>query len=490
MTEAVDVFGDGRAVLYQGDCLAVQPTLPAGSVQCVVTSPPYWGLRVYGTAPQTWGGRPDCEHQWTRAYGGMGPGNKTIREHSLQDRQSLKRSETYSNTCTKCGAWRGELGNEPTPALYVEHIVQVFREVRRVLRDDGTLWLNLGDSYAGSGKGQTKHGTLAGYKQATNAGSLTGAMAYVGNGLKPKDLVGIPWRVAFALQADGWYLRQDIIWAKPNPMPESVTDRCTKAHEYVFLLTKKRRYFYDAEAVKERVAASTVKRVALAESRKGEAEADKQSTGGRAYKRCASAAVSVDRYEHGSDHLVCAPNGDGRNRRSVWTIPTEAFPGSHFAVFPTALVEPCILAGTSAKGCCPKCGKPWERVVGKTGERDASAKGSRFDAGKTAARDGGDRTQAGERFVSRTLGWRPACGCESAIRNPQSAIPCVVLDPFAGSGTVGAVALPLGRHFIGIELNPEYVQMAADRIKRAAAPATAVLPKVADAPLFGGEARP
>jgi len=293
--------------------------IPDGSVQTCVTSPPYWGLRDYG-----------------------------------HDRQ---------------------IGLELTPEQYVAELVEVFREVRRVLADDGTLWLNLGDSYAGSGKGAwgsresaeaNRHSIRETYIPTRAQSPLAGVVPV---GLKPKDLVGIPWRVAFALQADGWWLRQDIIWAKPNPMPESVTDRCTKSHEYLFLLTKAARYFYDIEPIREPV------------NPQGQ-----QISGASMSERGAHVLTEGSRKQ--PEHIYDEPKG--ANRRSVWRINTKPFHGAHFAVMPTALAEPCVLAG------------------------------SRF----------GD----------------------------------IVLDPFTGSGTVAVVALRHNRHFVGIELNPEYAAIAKNRI--------------------------
>ncbi len=280
--------------LHNGDCLDVLATLPEKSVHCCVTSPPYFGLRDYG--------------------------------HESQ------------------------IGLEETPEAYVAKLVAVFREVRRVLRDDGTLWLNLGDSYAGgkTGRDDADRGTrhTDGRNPLTQGEWKTpqGKSRPVPHGLKPKDLIGIPWMVAFALRADGWWLRQEIIWNKPNPMPESVTDRCTKAHEDVFLLSKSARYYFDNEAISE-------------------------------------PAVGVDSRTAG--------NGK-RNRRSVWTVATSPYKGAHFATYPPKLIEPCILAG------CPVGG--------------------------------------------------------------------VVLDPFMGSGTTLAVAVQHGRNGIGIELNPEYLELAKKRI--------------------------
>ena len=291
-----------------GDCLAVLRTLPDGFVQTCVTSPPYFGLRDYGHA--------------------------------------------------------GQIGLEATPQAFVDKLVEVFREVRRVLKDDGTLWLNLGDSYAANRGRQVPSTLMNG--DATNAAQAGAGVGMVARdfGLKPKDLIGIPWMVAFALRADGWWLRQDIIWHKPNPMPESVTDRCTKSHEYVFLLSKSPSYFYDHEAIKE--PAESSERPSVARGGFGGKTAD--LVGREAFR-----AVT-----------------DTRNKRSVWTVATKPYGGAHFAVFPTELIEPCVLAGS-----------------------------------------------------------RPGD---------------IVLDPFFGSGTSGAVAQALGRRFLGIELNEAYVALQAQRL--------------------------
>jgi DNA modification methylase len=248
------------------------------SIQSCVTSPPYWGLRDYG--------------------------------HD------------------------GQIGLEQTPDEYIAEMVAVFREVRRVLKEDGVLWLNLGDSYKPSGNGSTKKGLNERYfgkqfqsdKQGADEGHVDRSRL-LSPGLKPKDLVGIPWRVAFALQADGWWLRQDIIWHKPNPMPESVTDRCTKSHEYLFLLTKSAKYYFDNEAIKEDAKWSSDKRAGAGRLTYNGKRQGTNGTGQEAF-------VSIV---------------DKRNRRSVWTIPTKPFRGAHFAVMPEALVEPCILA-TSREG--------------------------------------------------------------------------------------------------------------------------------------------
>lgn len=368
--------------ILNGDVLECLRSLPDCSVQCVVTSPPYWGLRDYGV--------------------------------------------------------EGQIGLEPTPEEHVERMVEVFREVRRVLRDDGTLWLNYGDCYYTGGRGSPDADANRikdpNSMQASHSANAIGCAANRRDikGMKPKDLVGMPWRVAFALQAGGWYLRSDIIWSKPNPMPESVTDRPTKSHEYVFLLTKRPRYFYDADAIREA-----------------------QNWVGGAGNRNYRAWSENGREAEGQSNR---PNPAGRNRRTVWEIPTQPTPEAHFATFPEALVEPCIKAGTSARGACPECGAPWRRVTergentGKNGRYDASETTLRNDAAKHSGR-------IGETPV-HMVGWQPSCTC-----GREETVPCVVLDPFGGSGTVAKVARDLGRSSILIEINPEYVQIAKKRLR-------------------------
>ena len=289
--------------IIPGDCIESMRTLPDASVHCCVTSPPYWGLRDYG--------------------------------HD------------------------GQIGLESTPEAYVARMVEVFREVRRVLREDGTLWLNLGDSY--NNAGSSKNGTGLDGKQrggATGAGGECGYKkrdlrhALKGSGVKHKDLCGIPWRVAFALQADGWWLRQDIIWHKPNPMPESVRDRCTKAHEYVFLLTKSERYYYDNDAIREPIKQHAAR--GLIEARNLTMSAKEQERARMAHEVWGSNQMSRPTHAmfQGYDEVK------GANRRSVWTVTTKPYSGAHFAVMPADLVEPCIKAG------CPEGGTVLDPFAG------------------------------------------------------------------------------------------------------------------------------
>lgn len=285
-------------MILEGDCLEKLKELPDGIVDCCVTSPPYYGLRDYGTG--TWvGGDPNCNHE-----------------------------EAKYSICPRCGAVREDMqiGLEDTPEEYVEKLVSVFREVRRVLKDDGTLWLNIGDSYSGSGRGPA--GNLDKVNDPRNMTNSQSNKPIVPFGCKPKDLIGIPWMLAFALRNDGWYLRQDIIWAKPNPMPESVKDRCTKSHEYLFLLSKHQKYYFDHEAIQEDAVTEPAVRDKNAEGYQADyAKGNRFSPGAR----------------------VFGENGK-RNKRDVWLIPVQALREEHFATYPEKLVEPCVLAGSKIGG--------------------------------------------------------------------------------------------------------------------------------------------
>jgi len=307
-----------------GDVLTELRKLPDESIHCCVTSPPYWGLRDYGTAKWE-GGDLECEHKVGRATRGGLTQFQANNKGSFGD-EAIRQGEC----CPHCGAIRidSQLGLERTPEEYVARMVEVFREVRRVLRKDGTLWLNLGDSYnANQG---------AGFDTNKDGGSRKAAAASprIKWG-KPKDLVGIPWRVAFALQADGWWLRQDIIWAKPNPMPESVRDRCTKAHEYIFLLAKSAKYYYDAEAVKEPLESSPLQN-------KWQRERPDGMKGLRLSPMPGDKRITVGGR--------CGGNVAGRNLRSVWTVTTKPFKEAHFATFPPEIPELCIKAGCPLGG--------------------------------------------------------------------------------------------------------------------------------------------
>lgn len=413
--------------LYLGDVLARLRDLPSGSVHCVVTSPPYWGLRDYGTG--TWeGGDPTCDHVEKKTTNGI---SASPLLNPTGERFTSKPPLPFKGACGKCGAIRTDqqLGSEASPEEYVTRMVEVFREVRRVLRDDGTCWLNLGDSYGqNNGKGFDTNQDGGGRK-AMYAGQTARSTLPSGN------LVGVPWRVALALQADGWILRQDLIWHKPSPMPESVRNRCTKAHEYVFLLAKRSGYYYDAEAIKEEGPGSN--------------------------PRGDNAAHIKERGDNG--RILLGESGPRlSNRRSVWKIASQGYPGAHFATFPPALIEPMIKAGTSERGCCPHCESPWVRVTKEkklTRERPnayVKRQPETFE-GMSTAPNGAAGVEVS------TIGWAPGCSCGIP---EEECIGCVVLDPFVGSGTTCAVSLGLGRRSVGIDLSEEYLKKnAIDRIE-------------------------
>jgi DNA modification methylase len=495
-----------------GDCREVMRSWPDGCIDCVVTSPPYWGLRNYKIRPVVWTKSENlefriekCEHEWgeiiTDRVDETGfDRNRRGLNRAAEITDGNPRTATTDNPpvskqsqfCRKCGAWLGCLGLEPSIELYVSHIVEVFREVRRLLKPWGTLWLNIGDSYAGSGKSSGQEKFLGGDKQKTNSGSLVTFKTPIG-GLKPKDLCMIPARVALALQLDGWWLRQDIIWAKPNPMPESCRDRCTKSHEYVFLLTKSGEAQYWTNEKTGRLSSVQPAGTKGIEGEDWEWRVCPFCKGAgfnHNSKRCIKGQVKYSfweghdyyfdqeaikeesegghpgrkdgklspRYETGIEKEFNNRAGSlkqtylaqSRNRRSVWTITTQPTPEAHFATFPEKLVEPCIMAGTSEKGCCPKCGRPRERIVSKN--RVATR------AGLSQKTEGLNYDTERHCTETSTLGWTD-CGCQPvpARREQPATSNCIVLDPFIGSGTTGKVALRLGRDFVGIEISEKYV---------------------------------
>lgn len=420
--------------LLAGDVVEVLKTLPDKSVHACICSPPFYGLRDYGTA--SWeGGRPDCQH--------------TIRQKDRDNKAASKVSGRVSrgkrDVCLHCGAIRidQQIGLEESPELYVARLVEVFREVRRVLRDDGTLWLNLGDSYwAGKGKnGSSKARATAkerGYQQSRGTVQVETKVTDGRHAVfKPKDLMLIPARVAIALVEDGWYLRQDIIWYAPNKKPESVRDRPTLSHEHIFLFAKQRYYYYDNEAVKVEGAGT------LPWGNKRNFKMNDNGAQGQHGKSSMFSGGTREEY-------INKWYSGKVQRRSVWTVPTKPYKGAHHAPWPEALVEPMLLASTSAKGCCPACGAPWRRITEKENPPHDGETDSTYAKGTAA----GER---GEEYVDRTItvGWGTSCKCGGDLEP----VPCTVIDIFVGSGTTGAVAIKHGRSFIGIDLNPEYIEL-------------------------------
>jgi len=528
-------YSDGQATLYRGDCREVLRELPAASVQCVVTSPPYWAQRNYGLGEWV-GGDPDCDHERNTTGDGPKQTGASVSSHAA--------AADRLGAC-RCGATLVStgIGLEPTPQAWIAAMVDVMRGVRRVLRDDGVCWLNLGDKYAGSGGagGDYNEGGLKAKAAGTGPRASPvrrpsrtadhGGWCNESNqivrlppiGFAAKNLLLLPHRLAIALQEDGWIVRQDIVWAKPAPMPESCTDRPTRAHEYIFLLSKQGRYFYDADAVRE--------------------PGSLNSHGGGQIHPGRYTFMS-GRNDRNSDFNRGIPAGEaGRNLRSVWTMSSEPFDMemcehcgmiydgaayrrlargatvrciaevdngnrcggtswtvldgtmmcdacgtvytlaeakqlpkaprcrkcgrddswmSHYAIFPSELPRRCILAGTSEKGCCPECGAPWERVVKRDRTFESgSGRSGNMPVGKNGSgMQGGGETldvRRGPTVTTLTTSWRPTCDHDA------EPVPCVVLDPFAGTGTTLKVAKALGRHAVGIELSKGYCKMAEKR---------------------------
>lgn len=378
--------------ILTGDCRDTLRTLSDKSVHCCITSPPYYGLRSY-----------------------------------LPNGHADKRRE---------------IGAEKTPDQYIENLVDVFREVRRVLRDDGTLWVVIGDCYArvggigAPGKSSRVGNTKSGEQHRNCAPPA---------GVKNKDLIGIPWMLAFALRMDGWYLRSDIVWEKPNAMPESVTDRPTRSHEYVFLLSKSPKYFYDIDAIREPHTMKPQRRLSPVENRSSFGERQPHTEAGYRTRD----DVGVDGHP------------SGRNKRSVWSVNTKPFIGAHFATFPTKLVEPMVLASTSEMGACASCGAPWTRKTIKSKTPDRPGRIQNRDGDREShGKDG----RSGSRFSVHveTVGWKPSCKC-NVDEMVSCTVPCTVLDPFGGSGTVAEVAVANGRSAVICELNTEYIGLVKQR---------------------------
>ena len=414
-----------------GNALDTLKKIPSESINTCITSPPYWGLRDYGTAEWV-GGDPNCPHmRTTKISKDTSTGHKAMFEQG-----NVVGDAIYKNECPKCGAIRKDkqLGLEDTPEEFVNNLVEVFREVKRVLRDDGTVWLNLGDSYSSGGRTTTVNQTLRGVKDYGVQRPKTNS------NIKPKDLIGIPWRVAFALQEDGWYLRQDIIWHKPNPMPESVTDRCTKAHEYIFLLSKSPKYYFDNEAIKD------------------DAKFPDGPTAAHAIQKGVGDPKMLTR--NGLHKIGAIPKS---NKRSVWTITTKPFTEAHFATFPKDLIEPCVLAGCPEK-VCVDCNTPYVRQVEskriKRNELPKDDSRYRPNIYEGSYKEINGKADAGY-TETKDLGLQKQCDCKTNETKSGT-----VLDPFGGSGTTGVVAVAHNRDAILCELNKDYVNIMEKRLDR------------------------
>ena len=427
----------------QGDVLDKLKELDNNSIDCVVTSPPYWGLRDYGTASYD-GGDPNCQHTITDGI----VDNKNNKLIERPDRASDKKN------CVKCGAKRidKQLGLEPTYQEHIQNIVELFRAMKPKLKDSATVWLNYGDSYAATVNG-TKVKDMKKNLQKNrikNKGKTNGVyddrgfidkpFSTIQGSLKPKDLVMVPNRIAIALQDDGWWIRSEIIWHKPNPMPESTKDRPTSAHEKIWLITKNKKYYYDADAIRE----------PTTDSYKGKR--------GLVKKRNKTQSAMQDRVFN----IPYRPSNT-KNKRNVWTITTKPCKEAHFATFPKDLIEPCIKAGCPEK-VCVECGTPYKKNYNRKrirrDELDPADHRYRPNKYKGAYEEINGKGDAGYQS-SEFIGFEKDCNCKTDKFESG-----VVLDPFGGSGTTGIVAQSLNRKSIMIELNPEYIKIAKKRIEK------------------------
>lgn len=397
-----------------------------------------------------WGGNPECEHEWAETVDGAEGYTSRKRWQHGETRESnpegWSREVRKYSWCRRCGAWRGALGLEPHPNLFINHLVEICREIRRVLKPSGTFFLNLGDTYYG---GPYRGSETIGTHRKEVAPPFKGPPKNLrSNWLQPKQLLGLPWRVVVALQNDGWILRNAVVWAKPNPMPSSVKDRLATTYEFVFLLVKARRYWFDLDAIRVPQMESSLERYPINKRHK---TSHKKINGG-----------PKDRGDGFNKYIMSKGiqlDPRGKNPGDVWTIPTAPFPGAHFATFPPRLIEPIVKAGCPAQ-VCRRCGKPRTRITKPTENYKKyldSIKGL----------PSGNLTEGYAYYKSKTksttaeyetVGWSD-CGCNAGWE------PGVVLDPFAGSGTVGQVARRLRRRFILIEIKPEYCEMAERRVR-------------------------
>ena len=432
--------------ILTGNCLDKIKELEDNSIDCVVSSPPYFGLRDYGTGKWE-GGDPNCPHKRLTKIS-----KDTSTGHAGMYKQGhVVGDAIYKQICPECGAKRidEQFGLEETYKDYITNTVKVFREFKPKLKDTATIWWNIGDSYSSGSRTSTTNQKLRGNKDY----GVT--RTPVDKSIKEKDLMMIPNRVAIALQDAGWYIRSEIIWHKPNPMPESVKDRPTSCHEKIWLITKNKKYYYDADAIREPVKEISKKRIEY----------------GLKHKHPDNIGVAippVNTKRMGERFL----NPLGKNKRNVWTITTKPFKDAHFATFPKDLIEPCIKAGSSEHGCCSKCGNPYIRITKKGdynlkhqiasgGDKDGKYYGkSKKDYSSAKAQDASETKKRILESMKEVIqvGWEATCKCNAGIKKS------VILDPFGGIGTTGLVANDLRRNSILIELNPKYVKMMKKRM--------------------------
>lgn len=426
----------------------ILPKLPVDSIDVAVTSPPYWSLRDYGEVTvKVWGGSNDCDHEWGKKKIDIKYSGGITKEYVGQFAFDKTHFESSSCFCRLCGAWRGQLGLEPHPQLYIDHLVSIFRLLKGPLKPRGSFWLNMGDTYCGGGtphgkwKESGKHRLKKGEYMSDIEPQAASHLKMDNGWLQPKQRLMLPYRVAMALQMDGWILRNIVVWMKPNAMPSSVKDRLSNRYEPVFFFVQQRRYYFDLDAIREQPKTNL----------------PQKSTG--------------TFHNHKEDLIVGqrikekTNNPKGKNPGDVWRISTKPFKDAHFATFPPELVKR-ILSCACPQRICQQCGKPRTRMVKCHRPKDYTP--SIIDErmrlhGRSSGQDNYRNKPITKMFKDtlgssrETIGWSD-CGCQAGWRSG------VVLDPFIGAGTTGLVAKQMGLNYVGIELNPEYVKMAEQRI--------------------------
>jgi len=441
-----------------GDCIDVMNQLPENSVHMVMFSPGYWGLRDYGMDSVVWGGDPDCDHDFEiRERKTTQGGDPGATAQVGATKAGVQRGVIEEGFCSKCGAWKGQLGLEPDYRMYIEHLVEVGRAIKRVLRPDGSWYLNLGDTYSGSGgsAGHTPETKNLGRKTFEYGAFPTAAIARDID-IPAKCKMLMPHRVALALIDDGWICRNDIVWYKPNPMPSSVRDRLNTTYEFVFHLVQQEEYYYDLDAIREEPKATSPADPERYERKKAETGSFHDHSHDREQGWSQEKKEEYEKMTH--------PRG--KNPGDLWEITTQPFPDAHFAVYPEELCKRPIKSSCPPK-VCARCGSPYERVTETEKIPDHPERGQSHiteltgeRSNKTLRRDEGVKGYEQKyNTIHRSKGWKKTCGCETDETKPG-----IVLDPMAGSGTTGLAAKKLGRDFVLIDINPDYVEMAEKRI--------------------------
>ena len=463
-------------MIINGDALTVLKRMDSESVHMAITSPPYYGLRKYNTPGIVWGGDINCSHKWGIVHP-PGYRESDTNPGALQSDGNKNRENLTSDICSKCGSWKGELGLEPSPEMYILHLTEIFHELKRVLRSDGIFWCNIGDSYARNPAKGDRGEYLGLHKNQIGSGCHKASQHRGMEGYKEKDLIGIPWALAFSLRSDGWYLRADLPWVKHNSMPSSVTDRPCSSIEHIFMFAKSKKYFYDHVATLQPATTNENRPPGVKRSREYNGKINIGLNAPQQFRKQDGTGNPTttgfnDRYEDNGTGLRFMRDSDfflktwqgliqnGNGEPLALVVNTKGYKGGHFAPFPIRLIEPLILAGTSSHGVCPHCGAPWARQTEK-GKFIQQSWGEHPKIQELHGELGATSCfKSGGTQEIITTGWLPSCNCENNVP-----MPAIVLDPFSGSSATGVACKLHNRNYIGIELNPEYCKLGEQRVR-------------------------